>query len=114
MLNAVEHGNLAISYTEKSQLIAAEQLSSEVERRLAETSLGQRRARLLLVRSPQTVEFVIQDEGGGFDWQPFLEMAPNRAFDTHGRGIAMSRLMSFDKLEYRGNGNEVVCCVKLS
>ena len=34
-------------------------------------------------------------------------MDPSRAFDTHGRGIAMSRMISFDSLEYRGKGNEV-------
>ena len=28
-------------------------------------------------------------------------MSPDRAFDTHGRGIAISRLISFDRLEYR-------------
>ena len=37
-----------------------------------------------------------------------MEMSPERAFDTHGRGIAMSRLLSFDALDYRGCGNEVV------
>jgi len=114
MLNAVEHGNLAITYTEKSRLIAQDKLGEEVERRLGEASLGRRNAMLLLQRREDAVEFVVRDEGDGFDWQPFLEMAPDRAFDTHGRGIAMSRLLSFDELEYRGRGNEVAGRVKLS
>lgn len=113
MLNAVEHGNLAITYAEKSRLIAEEALADEVERRLSDSPYCDRTARLFLTRSPDAVEFLVQDEGVGFNWRPFLEMAPERAFDTHGRGIAMSRLLSFDHLEYRGRGNEVVCRVQL-
>ncbi len=113
MLNAVEHGNLAITYEEKSRLIAADALGTEVERRLAEEPYSARSARLLLARTKDEIEFIVQDEGAGFNWQPFLEMAPDRAFDTHGRGIAMSRMLSFDHMEYRGQGNEVVCRVQL-
>jgi DNA-binding response OmpR family regulator len=113
MLNAIEHGNLEISYEEKSRLIAADALGSEVERRLADTAYRAREARLLLARSKEEIEFVVQDEGTGFNWLPYLEMSPDRAFDTHGRGIAMSRLLSFDHMEYRGSGNQVVCRVQL-
>lgn len=113
MLNAVEHGNLAITYEEKSRLIAADALTDEVEKRLTDASYRSRMARLFLTRMNDAVEFVVQDEGNGFNWQPFLEMAPERAFDTHGRGIAMSRLLSFDHIQYRGRGNEVVCRVQL-
>ena len=56
----------------------------------------------------------IKDEGKGFAWQDYLEMDPNRAFDTHGRGIAMARMLSLDSVEYRGSGNEVVATIKLS
>jgi DNA-binding response OmpR family regulator len=112
MLNAVEHGNLAITYEEKSRLIAADALTEEVEKRLADGPYSGRAARLLLTRSNDAVEFVVQDEGEGFNWHPYLEMAPERAFDTHGRGIAMSRLLSFDHIEYRGRGSEVVCRVQ--
>jgi len=108
MLNAVEHGNLAISYDEKSRLIAADALGDEIRRRLADPHFSARTARLLLERSPDAVTFTIIDEGTGFDWRDYLDMSPERAFDTHGRGIAMARLLSFDSLEYRGRGNEVV------
>jgi hypothetical protein len=44
----------------------------------------------------------------GFDWQKYLEISPERAYDPNGRGIAMARMISFDSVEYRGLGNEVV------
>jgi DNA-binding response OmpR family regulator len=113
MLNAVEHGNLAIAYDEKSALIAANTLDEEVERRLRLPEFSQRRARLRIDHDQLAVKFVIVDEGEGFDWQPYMEMSPTRAFDTHGRGIAMSKMLSFDQLEYRGCGNEVVGLIKL-
>ena len=49
----------------------------------------------------------VADEGKGFDWTPYLEIRPERVFDLHGRGIAVSRMTSFDAVEYRGRGNEV-------
>lgn len=114
MLNAVEHGNLGISYAEKSRLIARDQLAAEVERRLADPALGARQARLVVERSETVLRYTVQDEGTGFDWQPYLEIAPERAFDTHGRGIAMSRMLSFDALDYHGCGNIVVGRVSLT
>jgi hypothetical protein len=56
----------------------------------------------------------IIDEGNGFDWRKYLELSPDRITDPHGRGIATSRMMSFDSLEYLGVGNEVRCTVKLA
>ena len=49
----------------------------------------------------------------GFDWKAYLEFSAERVFDLHGRGIAMSKAVSFDSLEYQGNGNTVVALVKL-
>lgn len=113
MLNAVEHGNLSITYAEKSALIAANSLESEVERRLHLPEFATRQAALLIERADKKLNYLIRDEGSGFDWQPYLEMSPSRAFDTHGRGIAMTNLLSFDRLQYLGCGNEVIGSINL-
>lgn len=112
MLNAVEHGNLEISYAEKSALILADTLDVEVERRLNHPTFSHRRARLTVRQDVDGVHFHVADQGKGFNWQDFIEMSPARAFDTHGRGIAMSRLLSFDRIEYRGCGNNVIGSVQ--
>jgi DNA-binding response OmpR family regulator len=114
MLNAVEHGNLGITYSEKSALIAGDALTTEVDLRLKMPKYRDRRALLTIERRQNELVFMIRDEGNGFDWTPYVEMSPTRAFDTHGRGIAMSRLISFDRLEYRGSGNEVECAIKVA
>lgn len=112
MLNAVEHGNLSIGYKEKTRLIEAGQLEDEIVRRLAAPEYAAKEAELVVERGGGQVSFLIRDQGSGFDWRGYLEMSPERAFDTHGRGIAMSRLLSFDRIEYRGSGNEVLALVE--
>lgn len=111
MLNAVEHGNLAIGYEEKSHLIEKDALEAEIVRRLDMPEYGVRRARLAIERLAEGYEFTIRDEGSGFRWERYLELSPERAFHAHGRGIAMAKALSFDFLEYRGCGNTVVARV---
>ncbi len=113
MLNAIEHGNLGITYDEKTQLGGGEALAEEIDRRLVDPDFARRIATVEFIRNAGELRFIIRDQGKGFDWQQYLEMSPERAFDTHGRGIAMSKLLSFDKLEYRGCGNEVEGVVNL-
>lgn len=112
MLNAVEHGNLGITYDEKSQLIREDRLFEEVARRLAQPEYANRYAVLEFERSGDGVSFRIADQGKGFDWKNYLEITPDRAFDTHGRGIAMARMLSFDGLIYEDPGNVVLALVK--
>ncbi len=112
MINAVEHGNLGISYEDKSQLLRTGTWEQEVRRRLALPENAPKQAELSFTRSDGEVQVTIRDQGKGFDWKAFAEIDPGRVYDTHGRGIAMSRLLSFDHLEYRGVGNEAVAVVR--
>jgi CheY-like chemotaxis protein len=107
LVNAVEHGNLGLQYDDKSALLRAGDWEAEIARRLALPEYRERRVHVGLRRHDGRTTLNIRDEGAGFDWQPFLEIRPERVFDLHGRGIAMTRLASFDTVEYRGCGNEV-------
>ena len=113
LLNAVEHGNLAITYAEKGELLAANRWQEEIGRRLAAAEFGSRRAELEFVLEGTRLRFTIRDEGSGFDWRSYLEMDPARAFDAHGRGIALARQLAFASLEYQGTGNVVTATVQL-
>ncbi len=107
MINAVEHGNLGITYTEKSRLMRTQDWEAEIERRLRLPQCVDRYATVEFERRPNEIHVIIKDAGPGFDWQPYLEMSPERAFHTHGRGIARAKILSFDRLEYRGSGSVV-------
>ena len=38
----------------------------------------------------------IRAEGLAFDWASYLDLSLERASDSHGRGIPMSKILSFD------------------
>ena len=108
LVNAVEHGNLGITYEDKSTLFATGGWKEEVQRRLTLPENSSKRAEVSFERADGQLRFTIRDQGRGFDWQTYLQIDPQRAFDTHGRGIAMANRLSFSHIEYRGCGNEVV------
>lgn len=112
LVNAVEHGNLGISYEEKKHLRLEARWESEVARRAVLPEHSRREVRVRVARQPGRLEFTIADEGAGFDWRRYLELDPERATDPNGRGIAMARMISFADLEYRGKGNVVVASVR--
>ncbi|GAB1721131.1 MAG: response regulator [Nitrospira sp. CR1.1] len=112
-LNAIEHGNLNIGYREKSRLIEADQLEEEIAHRLSSPPYSSRVATAKFSRQPHGLTLHITDQGNGFDWKQYLDFDPERAFDTHGRGIAMANKVSFDQIEYRGHGNQVMTVLHL-
>jgi len=112
MTNAVEHGNLGLTYEDKSRLLAAEEWESEVDRRLASPEQRDRKVTVEVECDEGETRFRIRDEGEGFEWKRYLDFDPERAFDIHGRGIALAREMSFDRVDYHGKGNEVTASVR--
>jgi DNA-binding response OmpR family regulator len=107
MINAIEHGNLGISYDEKSELNTAGGWLEEIENRIVSTEHSEKWANISFEQDDSKITILITDQGPGFDWNNYLELDPDRAFDNHGRGIAMAKMLSFDSIEYLGTGNEV-------
>jgi len=107
LINAVEHGNLEISYEEKSRLVEAQQWRQEVERRLADPKYGAREVVAIFERKDKAYYLQVTDEGPGFNWRGYLEFDPSRASHNHGRGIAMANMIAFDRLVYNDKGNQV-------
>lgn len=112
LINGVEHGNLGITYAEKSQLRREERWDDEVHARLALPENLGKRVRAYLSRSTESLSIRIVDEGAGFDWRKYLEFDPDRAFDPNGRGIALTRMSGFAALEYEGCGNTVALTIR--
>jgi DNA-binding response OmpR family regulator len=107
IVNAIEHGNLGITCSEKASLMREDRLSQELNRRHELPEYRNRRVAISVERHPQEVSFMVQDEGEGFDFREYMELDPARAFEPNGRGIALARMMSFSRLEYQGVGNLV-------
>jgi anti-sigma regulatory factor (Ser/Thr protein kinase) len=104
--NAIEHGNLAISFDEKTRLLRAGTFLQEVETRARMLPYSTRRVRVEFESKPHQSSIVISDEGSGFDYNAVLRRGPSLD-RPNGRGIAIATGLSFDSLNYRGNGNRV-------
>ena len=113
LINAVEHGNLGITYSEKTGLVLSGRLFEEIERRLTLPENRRKWAYLFFEATSKHIRVRIKDQGRGFDWPQYMEISPERATHPHGRGIATSRLTSFTSMQYIGCGNEVICTVAL-
>lgn len=109
--NAVEHGNLDLSYDEKTRLIGENRLNEEIERLL---SLAENRDKFVQVnfrKLPDRIVLIVEDMGRGFDFEKYLRLDDNRVFHNHGRGIAL--INAVYPLRYIGRGNKVVVEIPL-
>ncbi len=112
LLNAVEHGNIGITYEEKAALLEKDEWETELKRRLALPENAPRKVVVQFESSDTEIRFLVRDQGPGFDWRSFMEFRPDRAFDPNGRGIHMARTLSFDRIEYIGSGNQVMAVIE--
>lgn len=107
LINAVEHGNLGITYKEKSELVTNHGWQDEITRRLAEPLYKDRTVTVIFERKDDACYIQISDEGEGFNWKEYMDVDPSRAMHNHGRGIAMANMLCFSKLVYNKKGNQV-------
>jgi len=114
IVNGVEHGNLQIGYEEKTNLQETDQWEDEIVRRQILPEHAHKFVEVTFERLRDRIQLTVTDQGLGFDWSDYQEIKPERLLESHGRGIAMAKAMSFDHLEYVGTGNQVFCVVKLA
>ena len=113
-MNALEHGNLGITYEQKSQLLAENRWLEEVQLRSRLTENHDKWVTVVFERQSEDLSFHIIDQGKGFDWQKYTQIETERETHFHGRGIAMAGLLTFDKIDYQGCGNAVKASIKKS
>ena len=110
--NAIEHGNLDITFEEKSEMLKTFSLEDLYSKRLKDKKLADRKVTVEYAFSPEKCEWTITDEGNGFDPNAIPDpLAEENLESLHGRGIFFSRHL-FDSVEYLGKGN-IVHAVKI-
>ncbi len=105
LVNAVEHGNLGITYDEKGRLLDKGCLLTECRRRLSLPENRHKHVQVELRREPEALTITIKDGGEGFDYEKFKTMDADRLFHSHGRGVLVAS--STLDLEYVPPGNLV-------
>ncbi len=107
LANAFEHGNLEISFEEKSKvLMEVGGIEALVKVRLDDPDMGKRRIHVEADYGPGRVRYTVRDEGRGFD--PIAQTKKPLAETTalHGRGITLIRHY-MDDVNWNETGNEV-------
>lgn len=109
LMNAMEHGNLGITFEEKTLATEKGNLLELIRTRQSDPRYNQRKVRVDYQFDRNGVEFKITDEGSGFDFQAMMERNLKSSTEIkrkHGRGIVLTRAM-FDSVNYTSPGNEV-------
>ncbi len=109
LLNAIEHGNLNINFEEKSRALESARLQELVRTRQQDARYRDRSITVEYALGPQGVEYILEDEGEGFDHRHMLTRNirdQEEAIQLHGRGLKLAQ-MAFDRIEYNEKGNRV-------
>ncbi|MCP4136144.1 MAG: histidine kinase [bacterium] len=110
IINAIEHGNLNISYREKTEALMDNNYFSFVSTRQHDPELSRREVYIEYSISPEKVVYKITDEGTGFDHQKMLNEDSEEANEemlSHGRGLSMAKTV-FDVVTFNKKGNKVL------
>lgn len=114
LINAVEHGNLGITYDEKSELNKLGKWEEEIAKRLMLPENQGKYSTLDFEKNEDEILVTIKDEGDGFNCSAYMDFDPLRIMDNHGRGIAMANKLSFTSIDYNEKGNVVYGHFKLT
>lgn len=114
IINAMEHGNLNITYEEKSQATREGSYIDLFRKRQTEAPYRERKVKVDYILTPSFVGFRITDQGNGFDHKEMLQKGASRANEErlgHGRGIQIAK-SEFDSVRYNKKGNQVTLIKK--
>ena len=107
LLNAIEHGNLGITFFEKNDAINNDTLPALYNERLSISELINRNVEVRYSFKKTYCEWVITDQGKGFDYFSIPDPSSDEGLlRLHGRGIFICKFQ-FDDMEYLGCGNQV-------
>lgn len=108
LINAIEHGNCGINYTEKTAwLEQGRNIGDLIQEKCMQPGIAAKRVTFEYAFLRDCARFLIGDEGGGFDWRSFVEEKhKTEIMELHGRGIVMTKGFTRN-LRYNETGNEV-------
>ncbi len=107
IINAVEHGNLAIDWETKSKALKDGNFDDFLERRMKEEPFASKEVTIECSIDQKSVCFVVSDEGEGFNWRQIHDPRKKENIAIpHGRGIFIARFCT-DEVYFNEKGNGV-------
>ncbi len=110
IINSIEHGNLNISFEEKTEAIMNDRYFEFINERQSHPDHRDKRVRIEYLISASRAIYKITDQGKGFNHKKFLSGLsddPAELMLAHGRGISMVKSI-FDEVRYNSKGNQVL------
>ncbi|MBN1531861.1 MAG: ATP-binding protein [Spirochaetes bacterium] len=110
IINAIEHGNLNISFDEKTEATMDDGYLDFISRRREDPRYRNRTITVEYSLTAERVVYSIMDEGEGFDHRKVMMGLRERANGemlAHGRGITMAANL-FDEIRFNRRGNQVL------
>ncbi|HEY1405879.1 MAG TPA: ATP-binding protein, partial [Spirochaetota bacterium] len=109
IINAIEHGNLNITFEEKTDATGTVNYLEYITERQRDPRFRDKKVTIKFALTSDMVVYVIEDEGEGFNYEKILSRVNDevtRQELAHGRGITMA-LGVFDAIKYNDRGNKV-------
>lgn len=109
IINAIEHGNLNITFDEKSNALLEDRYFHFIRERQNDPRYRDKKVTLDYLVDSEHVIYKISDEGSGFDHKKVFARTQevNDTMEAHGRGILMAEQI-FDVVKYNQKGNQVL------
>jgi len=110
IINAIEHGNLGVTFEDKSDSMMNDNYFDIIRARQLEPQNLEKKVHIDYSINSERVIYIIADEGEGFNYEQFTMASQNEVnenFLAHGRGISMTK-SAFDDVSYNKKGNHVM------
>jgi len=105
LTNAMIHGNLEVDSALRTTAYA--EYSEQIRRRRNEEPYASRRVRCTAHETTDTIEYTIEDQGGGFDVSALPDpTAPENLLNVSGRGLLLIRTF-MDSVAFNDAGNRI-------
>jgi anti-sigma regulatory factor (Ser/Thr protein kinase) len=109
IVNAIEHGNLGITYEEKTQCQKNQSYLDLLRERQRNEENRNKKVHITYRLDENGAVYTVRDEGTGFNYDSYFGIdvrTLNERMIQHGRGILITRSV-FDEVRYNDTGNEV-------
>lgn len=107
LINAIEHGNLQISYSDKQKMLDSGDYNKLLLQRAKQEPFAGKFVDIKVFSTPQYLKIIVEDMGNGFDLSELPNLGdPENFFKESGKGILMA-INAFDQVQYNEIGNTV-------
>jgi PAS domain S-box-containing protein len=110
IMNSIEHGNLNLSYNEKTRSLESDKYHELIQSRQKDPRFKERTAVIEYSLNEERVIYKITDQGDGFNYSQFTDPASadsNNNLLEHGRGLMMITSI-FDEVKFNDKGNQIL------